>query len=110
MYIVRKKFEFSAAHRLQLNYMSACTNLHGHNWHVTVECRSEELDEMGMVVDFTHIKRKVIDVVDHKVLNELFDFNPTAENLAKWICDTIPHCHMVEVEESQDNTAVYVKE
>ena len=83
MYFVRKTFEFSAAHRLDLDYESRCTQLHGHNWVVTVECASEQLDRNGMVVDFTHIKRRVIDMLDHKVLNDVLDFNPTAENIAR---------------------------
>lgn len=107
MYFVRKTFEFSAAHRLELNYESRCSQLHGHNWSVTVECRSESLDENGMVVDFTHIKRSVIDMLDHKVLNDVLDFNPTAENIARWIVATVPRCFRAEVRESEGNVAVY---
>lgn len=107
MYIVRKTFEISAAHRLSLDYESACTNFHGHNWRVTVECRSEELDANGMVVDFTHIKRRIIERLDHKVLNDVLDFNPTAENIARWIVDTIPHCVRAEIQESEGNVAIY---
>jgi len=74
---------------------------------VTVECRSEQLDENGMVVDFSVIKRTVIDRLDHRVLNEVLDFNPTAENIARWIVDTVPYCFRATVEESDGNTAVY---
>ena len=109
MYIVRKTFEFSAAHRLALTYKSACSNLHGHNWKVTVECRSESLDENGMVVDFTVIKRLVLEKLDHKVLNDVLDFNPTAENIARWIVDTVPHCVRAEIVESEGNLAIYEK-
>lgn len=72
-----------------------------------MECRSEELDANGMVVDFSVIKRTVIDRLDHRVLNEVLDFNPTAENIARWIVDTVPFCFKATVEESDGNTAVY---
>lgn len=110
MYFVRKTFEFSAAHRLDLDYKSQCTQTHGHNWIVTVECKSETLDRNGMVVDFASIKQNVLGVVDHKVLNEVLDFNPTAENIAHWIVGLIPHCYRAEVQESQGNWACYEKE
>ena len=108
MYYVKKRLEISAAHNLKLDYESKCENLHGHNWIVVIYCRSEELDKNGMVLDFTVIKKKIKEKMDHKYLNEIFDFNPTAENLAKWICDELsPCCYRVEVTESEDNTAIY---
>lgn len=85
MYYVKKSLEISAAHRLTLNYESKCTALHGHNWIITVFCRSAELDQNGMVVDFSLIKSKVKSVLDHQVLNDVVPFNPTAENIAKWM-------------------------
>ncbi len=110
MYYVKKTFEFSAAHRLELNYESQCSNLHGHNWRVTVECRSKEVDKNGMVVDFSHIKRMIKERVDHKMLNEVLNFNPTAENIARWVVDSVPNCYRAEVEESSGNWAAYEKE
>lgn len=110
MYYVRKKFEISAAHSLSLSYPSKCTRLHGHNWIVTVECKSETLNKDGMVVDFTHIKELVMDRLDHSVINEVIDGNPTAENIARWIVDTVPHCWRCEVQESEGNTAIYEKD
>lgn len=111
MYEVKKRLEISAAHKLKLDYESKCTNLHGHNWIVDVYLRSKTLDNNGMVMDFTHIKKKIQDKFDHKIINEVVDFNPTAENLAKYICDELqPYCYRVDVQESIDNTATYVKD
>lgn len=99
--------EISAAHRLELDYESKCTSLHGHNWVITVFCRSNELNANGMVVDFTHIKRDVLGLLDHKILNDVLPFNPTAENIARWVVDSIPTCYRCEVRESEGNTAAY---
>lgn len=110
MYYVKKTIEVSAAHRLALPYGSKCTSLHGHNWLITVECRAERLDPNGMVIDFTLLKRLIHDRMDHKVLNDVFPFNPTAENIARWVVDTIPGCYRCEVRESEGNTAAYQKD
>lgn len=110
MYYVKKRMEISAAHNLKLSYLSKCRNIHGHNWIIEVYCKSNTLDENGMVIDFTHIKERVQEHMDHKYLNDVFDFNPTAENMAKWICDQIDTCYKVTVQESEGNVAVYVKE
>lgn len=107
MYYIRKRLEISASHKLNLSYPSKCENLHGHNWIITIYCKSEKLNPNGMVVDFTHIKQQVQDKLDHKNLNEELDFNPTAENMARWICEQIAGCYKVEVQESEGNIASY---
>ena len=110
MFIVKKRMEIAGAHRLDLNYESKCANLHGHNWIVTVWCKSQTLDANGMVMDFTHIKREVQDKLDHKFLNDVVPFNPTAENIAKWVCEQIPNCYRVSVQESEGNVATYERD
>lgn len=107
MYYIKKRFEISAAHFLKLSYESKCSQLHGHNWIVTVECKSESLNADGMVVDFTHIKELVINRLDHKVLNDIILVNPTAENIARWIVEQVPFCFRCEVQESEGNIAAY---
>lgn len=107
MYYVKKKIEVSAAHRLCLDYESKCKVVHGHNWIITVECRSEKVNANGMVVDFTAVKQLILGTMDHKVLNDVFDFNPTAENIARWVVENVPHCYRCEVQESEGNIAAY---
>ena len=65
MYRVCKRLEISGAHRLELPYPSKCSNLHGHNWLVTIFCKSKTLDKDGMVIDFTHIKKIIMEKLDH---------------------------------------------
>lgn len=111
MYKVRKRLEVSASHSLKLSYPSKCENLHGHNWIIDVYCKAERLNANGMVVDFTHIKKMVQEKLDHKNLNEVFPtMNTTAENLSKWICEQVPQCYKVEVQESENNIATYEKD
>lgn len=108
MYRVKKRIEVSGAHRLNLDYESKCSNLHGHNWIIEIYMQSKGLDSNGMVMDFTHIKKFISDKLDHQNLNEVFNFNPTAENIAKWICDTLgDKCYKVTVQESEGNVAEY---
>lgn len=110
MYYVTKRLEISASHSLCLDYESKCTQLHGHNWIVTVYCRAKELNHNGMVTDFTKIKNDIHSVLDHKNLNDVVDCNPTAENLARWICDRVDNCYRVDVQESEGNTASYERD
>lgn len=107
MYYISKRIEVSAAHRLQLDYESKCSNLHGHNWIITVYCRSAELNANGMVTDFSHIKECVADALDHRFLNDVLPFNPTAENIARYLCEKIHNCYRVEIRESEGNEAAY---
>ncbi len=84
---------FSAAHRLR-GYKGKCEKLHGHNWKVDVAV-SGEVDESGMVIDFTilkHCLEKVLSTLDHKYLNDIPYFkkkNPSSENTALYIFSRI---------------------
>ena len=106
IYCVSKRMEIAGSHKLSLSYQSKCENLHGHNWIVTVFCASKVLNQDGMVCDFKHIKQKIHGYLDHGNFNELLPFNPTAENIAKWITQQIPECYKAVVQESEGNTAM----
>lgn len=118
MYYVSKRMEIAGAHRLNLPYGSKCSNLHGHNWIVTVFCCAREVNpKTGMVIDFTKIKEAIHGRLDHAYINDVLpDMNPTAENMAKWICDEINRvsdygaCYKVTVQESEGNIATYKAE
>ncbi|HOF89371.1 MAG TPA: 6-carboxytetrahydropterin synthase QueD [Armatimonadota bacterium] len=79
---------FSAAHSLR-GYPGPCCRLHGHNYLVQVRLEGEELDALGMLVDYTEVKAALTDALapfDHQYLNDLPDFaavNPTSEALAR---------------------------
>jgi len=94
MYELSVEAQFSAAHQLR-GYKGKCERLHGHNWRVQVTVSSERLNEIDVVVDFHDLKRIVSEVIsslDHSFLNEVFPFteiNPSSENIAKWIYDSI---------------------
>jgi 6-pyruvoyltetrahydropterin/6-carboxytetrahydropterin synthase len=88
MYILKLKTDFSAAHQLTNAYDQKCNDsIHGHNWKVLVEIKTETLVK-NMVIDFNKIK-EIINELDHKNLNEILDFEPTAELIAKYIHNKI---------------------
>jgi len=86
--------EFAAAHHLR-DYAGNCERLHGHNWKILVVLRGEQLDRLGMLVDFREAKRLVqeaLEPFDHRCLNDLEAFreqNPTTENIARTICEAL---------------------
>ena len=89
MFEVRVTADFAAAHFLK-DYNGKCENLHGHNYKVYAHVRGPNLNEGGMLLDFTKLKgalREVCKQLDHTNLNDLsiFDQNPSAERIAMYI-------------------------
>ena len=89
-YTLKVLTEFASAHTLR-NYPGACSRMHGHNWKVELEIEASALNDIGIAIDFKHMKQaanEVCDRLDHQYLNDLEPFNkinPTAENIAAYL-------------------------
>jgi len=99
------------AHILTSSYSKECQSFHGHSYKLEVIVSSKDLNKHGVVIDFKLLKEivnPIIDKLDHVCLVEdngatppdikklmikhgmLFvDYNPTAENMAKYFYDEI---------------------
>jgi 6-pyruvoyltetrahydropterin/6-carboxytetrahydropterin synthase len=93
MFEVRVEADFAAAHFLK-DYNGKCENLHGHNYKVFAHVKGTELNEGGMLLDFSLLKKVLKSVckeLDHTNLNdmEIFMNNPSAERIAMYIFNQI---------------------
>jgi 6-pyruvoyltetrahydropterin/6-carboxytetrahydropterin synthase len=105
MFSVTREITFCYGHRL-LDYNGKCRHLHGHNGRAVITLATEDLDRLGMVVDFGELKnivgRWIDETLDHRMLLHkddpvlpylasqgepihVMDANPTAENIARLI-------------------------
>lgn len=113
MFTISKVFECCSSHVLTgLAKEHPCSRLHGHNYSIKVILESETLNEVGFIVDYRaldYIKKWVDETMDHKHLNDVFDFNPTAENMANHIYQifklSLPQLKAVEVSETPKTNA-----
>lgn len=71
------RFTFDAAHRI-LGHAGKCAYLHGHTYHLEVTVAAQELNALGMVIDFDDlralVRKAVLDRWDHATL--LFEKDP----------------------------------
>lgn len=92
LYEISKDFHFSASHQLEgLPADHPCSRLHGHNFIVRLYLASEELTDVGFVVDYRslqHFSDWLDETFDHRHLNDAVTFNPTSENMTRYIYDT----------------------
>ena len=112
-WILRVKDKFSAAHFLR-EYQGQCEKVHGHTFEVEVAVEVRELGPTGIGIDFTEIKARLASILpDHTLLNDVYPFNPSAENLARRFFEELKKTHPVKsvtVWESQDASATYTED
>lgn len=106
MYRVRKKIRFEMSHRLRNSWTEACQKIHGHSYVAEIIISASKLNQDGMIIDFGQLKEvlmKYVQRMDHavalhvedpltKIFEETqklvaFEFNPTAENMARDFCE-----------------------
>jgi 6-pyruvoyltetrahydropterin/6-carboxytetrahydropterin synthase len=104
MYTVTIETEFSAAHIIR-GYNGPCSRPHGHNWKVTVNAKTELLDNLGMSVDFYVLQQKTEEITgrfDHRDINTIPPFdkvlNPTSENIARYIFEELKKILPVQIQ------------
>ena len=115
-----------------MKYEGKCRHLHGHNGRAVITLEADRLDALGMVVDFSAIKRVIggwndANLDNRMIMNKddpvlptlnqhgepvfLMDVNPTAEKIAKLIFDyaLAQGFPIVEVKlwETEDSFAAY---
>lgn len=86
---IEKDFKFDSAHNLLNGYEGKCKNVHGHTYKLKIAIKNKINPKTDMVMDFGSFKdiveTAVISKLDHRDLNEVMDFNPTAERILFWI-------------------------
>lgn len=140
MFEVTRYHDISVGHTV-CNHESKCAHLHGHNYRIWFHCipnANTGLDSIGRVIDFSVIKEQLCmwleENWDHKFLVYYKDpralklsvidsngvvivpFNPTAENMAEYLCrivaperlvNTGVTCNKVLIEETAKCHAGY---
>lgn len=120
MFEISIKTSFASAHRLR-GYEGVCENIHGHNWKVKVIVRTEEVNAIGIGIDFKVLKKATDDIIakmDHQDINTIKPFdriNPSSENIARWLFEELSlkfkdqpvRVHRVDIKETDIYTASY---
>ena len=113
-FVIRIKREFQAAHFIT-DYHGNPEPLHGHTWEVEIYIKADKLDKGGIGYDFVEIHKYLDSILpDYKCLNEIYNFSPSAENLAKHIYYQVkkqyPSLIKVVVWETKHGGAEYYEE
>ncbi|MEM6471525.1 MAG: 6-carboxytetrahydropterin synthase [Planctomycetota bacterium] len=106
---IMRRIKFCAGHRL-MGHGGKCENFHGHNYVADFFVQGDEQDDVGRVIDFSVLKKRVKGWIDehwdhafliceddHNAREALsivkpcrlflLPYNPTAENMAKFLLE-----------------------
>lgn len=105
---ITKTIEFDYGHRL-LHHNGKCKNLHGHRGKAVIQVEGQIDEDTGMVIDFYHLKRAAVDVInkfDHAML-----INPEDEFLIE-VCNAGKSLHHIMVlgEPTAENIAYEIRD
>ncbi|MFB3922448.1 MAG: 6-carboxytetrahydropterin synthase QueD [Terriglobia bacterium] len=120
MFEISVDYSFAAGHALR-GYKGKCENVHGHNYKVRVTVGGEQLNSIGLVMDFVDLRaaiKALAERLDHRFMNDIPPFdqlNPSAENLAKYFYDGLEpttrdngvHVRSVTIWETDTTSATY---
>ena len=120
MFVISVDYSFAAGHALR-GYKGKCENVHGHNYKIRVTVGGEELNSIGLVMDFVDLRaaiKALAERLDHRFMNDIPPFdtlNPSAENLAKYFYDGLEPMtgangvcvHSVTIWETDTTSATY---
>ena len=110
MWTIKVSRRFSAAHQIH-GIGGKCEDVHGHNYRVEVEISAKKLKKPGMIADFRDVGKKLESILpDHKMLNGVYAFNPTSENLARQFFGAMAKFYPVSrvtVWETEESCATY---
>jgi 6-pyruvoyltetrahydropterin/6-carboxytetrahydropterin synthase len=120
MFEISVDYSFAAGHALR-GYKGKCENVHGHNYKIRVTVGGEQLNAIGLVMDFVDLRaaiKALAERLDHRFLNDIPPFdalNPSAENLAKYFYEGLdsttpsqgPRVQSVTVWETDTTSATY---
>ena len=121
---------FDSAHRI-IGHSGNCKMLHGHRYTLEATFESDELNDLGMVIDFSIIKQKLTKWLntnwDHNAILSIIDkdlgdkiskitgqkifylkVNPTAENMAYFLLHKV--CPIIFQDESVQCTQIKLYE
>ena len=114
---ITKSFRFEACHSLDhLPEGHQCKRMHGHSYEIVVGVTGDLVPGLDWVQDYAVISayvRPLIDMLDHRNLNDIMTEKTTAENLALWFWERLaiglPLLSLIEVRETPTSNVILTK-